>query len=301
MAIIDSAYENSELELSQVLTFLSEAYGSFHALRNWSITRIGDWRYGGNHRFSKTDPGFFTRNLHIWKEGSRILGLAVSERGEDMTLQVRPDQRILENRMLEWVEDQWGQGKDRIIVSAFSDDAWRQNLLLKRGYRMTESRGFLRRFDSTLSPHKAPLEKGFSLTDLGHSKDAEGCISVVSKAFGKPFIDRDWFESKKKAPGYKPNMVVQVLSPKGKCVSCAEARIDWKQNYSEIDPIATHPDYQRRGFAKACLAETFRRLAEMRIRDVYIGSDVEPAPSNRLYESMLPIGKVEDFSWELER
>ncbi len=81
MAIIDSAFDDTERELSQVLSFLSDTYGSFHALRNWSLTRMGDWRYGGNHRFAKTDPGFFSRNLHIWREGQRIIGIAVSERG----------------------------------------------------------------------------------------------------------------------------------------------------------------------------------------------------------------------------
>ncbi len=218
-----------------------------------------------------------------------------------MTLQVGPDHRNLEGKILEWVEGKWGVEKDRIVVSAFANDAWRNNLLKQRGYRLAESCGFLRRYDTYLSPGKAPLEKGFFLSDLGHSKDADGSIEVVSKAFGKPFIDREWFESKHKAPGYQPNMAVQVLSREKRCVAYAEARIDWKQNYAEIDPIATHPDYQRRGLAKACLVETFRRLAEMGVRDAYIGSDVEPAPSNRLYDSMLPIEKVEEFSWELNR
>jgi ribosomal protein S18 acetylase RimI-like enzyme len=218
-----------------------------------------------------------------------------------MTIQVNPDRRDLEESMLKWIEDKWGCDKDRIVVSAFANDSWRQHILMKSGYRLAESRGFLRRYDTFLTPHTAPLEDGFTLSDLKSSRDADGTIEVVNKAFGKPFIDREWFESKQKAPGFCPNLLVQVLYPHGKCVSCAEARIDWKQNYAEIDPIATHPDHQRRGFAKACLAETFRRLAAMKVRNAFIGSGVEPAQSNRLYDALLPIEKVEEFSWELSR
>jgi ribosomal protein S18 acetylase RimI-like enzyme len=301
VGIVDSDFVDSESELSQVLSFLSESYGRFHSLRNWSIARMGDWRYGGNHRFIKTDPEFFSRNLHVWKDGPKIIGLAVSERGEEMCMQVSYDRRDLEEPMLDWIEDQWGRGKGRIAVSAFANDAWRQNILERRGYRRGGSRGFLRRYDTRLSPHSSPLEDGFSLSDLGHSGDASGYIEVVNKAFGKSFIDQDWFESKQKAPGFQPNLSVQVLSPEGKCVSCAEAHIDWKQNYAEIDPIATHPSYQGRGFARACLAETFRRLADMRVRDAYICSDLGSAEANRLYDSLLPIERMEDLSWELSR
>jgi ribosomal protein S18 acetylase RimI-like enzyme len=301
VAITDSAYDGSEQELIQVLSFLGDAYGSFHSLRNWSLTRMGDWKFGGNSRFLRTDPGFFSRNLHIWRDRTKVLGIVVSENGNEARLQIGQDQRILEERMLIWSENVWGKDKDRIVIPVFADDEWRKNLLKKRGYRMAGSCGSLRRYDTTLSPHRTPLEKGFTLSDLERSKDADGFINLMVKASGKPFIDKEWYESRSKAPGYRPNMIVQVFAPDGVCVSCAEARIDWKQNYSEIDPIAVHPDYQDRGLDKACLAECFRRLADMKVREAYIMSEIEPAPSNLPYDSMLPVGKVEEFSWELTR
>ena len=301
MALIDAAYCDTEEEFAKILSFLSETYGSFHFLRNWSLTRMGEWKYGGNDRIDGAGPGSLSRNLHIWSEGSKVLGLAVSERGEDMTLQVGPDQRALEERMLDWTENEWGRDMDRIVVPVFANDVWRQNILKRRGYRPTGSHCSLRRYDTMISPHETPLEHGFSLSDLERSKDAGGYTEVLAKAFRKSSFDKKWFESKRKAPGYRTSMVLQVLSPDGKCVSCAEARVDWKQNYAEIALIATHPDYQNRGLAKACLAQCFGRLADMKVRDAYIRSKGEHAPSDRWYDSMLPIEKVEEFSWELTR
>ncbi len=301
MAIIDSAFDNSEREFSQVLSYLSDAYGSFRNLRTWSLTMMGDWKYGWNNLDNRTDPGFFSRNLHMWWEGPRLLSFAVSESGEDMTLQVGRDQRLLEERMLKWTEKEWGKGADRILVRALADDAWRQNILKKRGYRMVGSCGFLRRYDTAISPHEVPLEKGFSLSNPASSNDEASCIDVLSKALVRPLIDKEWFECKKKAPGYLANMVVRVLSPEGRCVSYAEARIDWKQNYAGIAPIAIDPDYQSKDFARVCLAESMRRLANVGVRDVYIMSHIESSASDRLYDSMLPIEKVEEHSWELTK
>jgi len=301
VAIIDSAFDNSERELSQVLSYLSDAYGSFHNLRTWSLTMMSDWKYGWNGLDNKTDPGFFSRNLHMWWDGPRLLSFAVSESGEDMTLQVGRDQRLLEERMLEWTEKEWGKGMDRIIVRALANDAWRQNILKSRGYRMVGSRGFLRRYDTAISPHEVPLEKGFSLSDPASSNDEASCIDVLSKALSRPFIDKEWFESKKKAPGYLANMVVWVMSPEGRCVAYAKACIDWKQNYAGITPIAVHPDYRLKGFERVCLAESMRRLANVGIRDVYIRSHIESSTSDLLYDSMLPIEKVEELSWELTK
>jgi ribosomal protein S18 acetylase RimI-like enzyme len=218
-----------------------------------------------------------------------------------MTVQTGPDRRLLDETIIEWIENVWGMDKDKIVIPSFADDAWRQNILKKRGYRLAGSRGFLRKYDVNLSPHQAPLEDKFVLSDLGRSKDTDGVIGVVSKACGSDLIDREWFMSRQNAPGFQPGTVVQAMSSKGICVSCAGARIDWKQNYAEIELIATHPDFQKKGLAKACLAECFKRLSDMKVRYAYIGPTNMSSHSYRLFESMLPIEKVEEFSWELAR
>jgi ribosomal protein S18 acetylase RimI-like enzyme len=123
----------------------------------------------------------------------------------------------------------------------------------------------------------------------------------MRNAFGKPFMDRQWFESRRKVPGYLPTMAIQVTSPQGRCVSYAEAHIDWKQNFAEIGPLATHPDYQCRGLAGACLAEMFRRLSAMEVRDAYMRSDMGSAASIRLLDRLLPVERQEEHSWELVR
>jgi ribosomal protein S18 acetylase RimI-like enzyme len=64
-----------------------------------------------------------------------------------------------------------------------------------------------------------------------------------------------------------------------------------------IDPVATHPDFQRMGVATAVVRACFRTQAELGGRLSYIGSAAEPAPSTFLYRSLGPQRKYTFSSW----
>jgi mycothiol synthase len=53
-----------------------------------------------------------------------------------------------------------------------------------------------------------------------------------------------------------------------------------------LDGVATHPDHRRRGLARACIAESLRRLRDAGATSAYLGVDTDN--HNRalaLYES----------------
>ena len=99
------------------------------------------------------------------------------------------------------------------------------------------------------------------------------------------------------APTYAPEWNLAVISPEGEHVAFCLARLDRRNRVAEIDPIGTRPEYQRRGFAKAVVAECFRRLRTHGMRYAYIGSGPEPAVGNRLYESLGPVETYLEHQW----
>jgi ribosomal protein S18 acetylase RimI-like enzyme len=125
----------------------------------------------------------------------------------------------------------------------------------------------------------------------------EGYVEAVRGAFGRPVLNMEWYRSKITAPGYSHDWNIVVVSPEGRCASFCDARIDRKRGYAEIDPIGTHPDFQRMGLAKACILECFHRLSESGVGFAFIGSAEEPAPSNRLYDALAPVEKLEEHLW----
>jgi len=214
-----------------------------------------------------------------------------------MTVMAHPHHLGLVDGMLDWVQS----GSGTAAVCCWSNDAWLQGRLRDRGYRFAESGGFCRKYDTSMSLLHSPVPPGFKVTDFAHYGDDEEYIRAVRGAFGRSSLDREWYDSNVRAPGRSPDWVICVVSPEGRCASFADVRIDLEAVYAEIDPIGTHPDFQRKGLARGCIAECFRRLRAEGVRHAYIGSDIEPAPANRLYDSLRPIEIYEEQVWTAER
>jgi len=290
-------HDGSLNELSQLAVMLGESFALYGRLQNWSLNRIWDWRLGGNAITYRDDPQFFRRNLHIWRKNGEPVGFVISERGKEFSLQVHPDHRYLEMDMLKWAEQAWAKDRSPLTTTTWDTDAWRQRLLLEMGYQKGESAGFVRKYDLQLPIHEVNLPDGFRLMTMAEYGSPEGYVEAVRGAFGRPVLNMDWFRSKISAPGYSDAWNILAVASDGRCASFCDARIDWKRGYAEVDPIGTHPDYQRQGLARACVLECFHRLRESGVRYAFIGSAEEPAPSNRLYDALAPVEKVEEHLW----
>ena len=293
-------YHHSEAEFRELLELLSATYPLNGWLHNWSLNRMGDWRFGGNSIRAKADPNFYTSNVHIWDLNGKVIGFIVAEYGDMVFLQVHPHHRGVEADMLRWTEECWGMNKEKVQVAAYEVDAWRQAMLLARGYRRNEPSGVIRKFDSFLSRSEALLPPGFRIMSLAEFGDEDSYIEAVRTSFQRDLLTREWFDSKVQAPGYSHDWNICVITPQNRVASFADVRIDQRGGYAEIDPIGTVPDCQRKGLATACLRECFRRLSLIGIRDVHIGSASQPHHSNRLYDSLGPILRFEESLWVKE-
>ncbi|HNU36587.1 MAG TPA: GNAT family N-acetyltransferase, partial [Methanomassiliicoccales archaeon] len=290
-------HDGSREELAQLAEMLGESFSYYGSLQNWSLNRIWDWRLGGNAVAYRDDPAFFQRNLHIWRSNGKPVAFVISERGKEFSLQVHPDHRDLEEEMLRWAERTWGKERKPLITTAYGTDMRRQRVLLEHGFERGDSAGFIRKYDLSLPIEPVKLKEGFRLMSMAEFGTPEKYVEAVRGAFGRPVLNMDWFRSKVSAPGYSDEWNIVVVSPDGRIASFCDARIDWKRGYAEVDPIGTHPDFQRQGFARACILECFHRMSGRGIRYSFIGSAAEPAPSNRLYDSLAPVEKHEEHLW----
>lgn len=75
--------------------------------------------------------------------------------------------------------------------------------------------------------------------------------------------------------------------------------IDKENSMAVIETVATHPDYQKRGFGKAVITECFRRLSrEKGVKSAYITGYSEAA--NALYQSLKPVEVYQLIRYKLE-
>jgi ribosomal protein S18 acetylase RimI-like enzyme len=200
--------------------------------------------------------------------------------------------------MLRWIEETWRQERPAVSVEAAADDVGRGALLRQHGYALQEAVATQRAYALTAPIPFAVLPESFRFTTAADEATPDSFIAAVAAAFGNAAIGPDWYTSIASAPSFHPQWLVQVRSPEGSCAAFAKISIDVRNHAAEIDPVGTHPAYQRMGLARALLLESFRRLRLAGIQWAWIGSAPEPAPSNVLYDQLKPALRYDVVAWQ---
>ena len=77
-----------------------------------------------------------------------------------------------------------------------------------------------------------------------------------------------------------------VRSPEGRGAAACTIWFDRVNAVGLFEPVATHPDYQRRGLGKAVMAEGMRRMKAAGMRRVILGFDPNNTAARALYTSL---------------
>ena len=299
VAVTDAPYQDSAASFAELRDLLVESYAIAGRPDNWMAGRLEDWRYGSNAQRDHEQPGFWSRNAHVWRdEQGRLIGCCIAEYGDDnVYLLPHPRARWLEEPMLDWAEAVWAAGRPALSVYGFAGDNVREALLRSRGYADDGECGRLYGYDLSRSRPIAPLPDGFRLSSLAADHNIASHIAAVSSAFGRASLDAAWYAAKAAGVGYAPEWDLAVVGQDGEHVAFCTVRRDFANGTAELDPIGTRPEYQQRGLAKALVSDCFARLAADGIRTAYIGAGPEPAVGNRLYVALRPDTVMVERTW----
>jgi ribosomal protein S18 acetylase RimI-like enzyme len=102
---------------------------------------------------------------------------------------------------------------------------------------------------------------------------------------------------KSSAPGYSFDWDLIAVSPEGKQVAQSLVWLYPGNQTAEIDPVGTHPDYRKRGLARALVLESFKRMGNCGIRHAYIASETQDPIVSHLYASLKPIETYQGYQW----
>jgi ribosomal protein S18 acetylase RimI-like enzyme len=279
---------------------LIESYGKHDKPLNWLIGRLDNWRFAAFTATIKKDPHFYQKNAHLWrKENDDLIGFFISENGKEyFELQIHPEYRFLEEEMLQWCIDNWAQGKDQITTIFYKYDTTRIKLFEKYNFEYQGVVGYDYRYDTKNYTKGVAINSNFHFAAFSEGYDYENRIETERLTFARDSLNREWFETKALAPGYSSDWDLAIVSPTGQVVAFCLAWLDQKNNVAEIDPVGTHPDYRKRGFAQALLTECFVRLHNHGITKAQIIGFSEPA--NKLYTSLMPAQKYELLKYRLK-
>jgi ribosomal protein S18 acetylase RimI-like enzyme len=149
--------------------------------------------------------------------------------------------------------------------------------LARAGFTYHGTYGVTRLFELAAMRLEPKLPQGYALASASEYLHMESRLDYIAKAFGSGGLPQACYDSLRSAPLYRPDLDISVISPERKHVSGCYGCLDVRNGIGVIESVGTHPDCQRRGFAKAACMECMQRMRALGIRRATITGFSEAA------------------------
>ena len=106
------------------------------------------------------------------------------------------------------------------------------------------------------------LLQGFVIRPIAGIQEAEAVASTHRAAFGTDYMTTENRLVIMNSSEYDPSLDLVVVAPDGTIAAYCSCSINEKDKIGKTDPIATHPQYQRMGLARALLLKGMQLLKE---------------------------------------
>jgi ribosomal protein S18 acetylase RimI-like enzyme len=178
-----------------------------------------------------------------------------------------------------WMQARPGEPGEPRRLDAGCDgaDGERIALLERHGFVQQMERSLrLRRVLALTIPAPA-LPAGFLIRPSRGAEEAEAWVRLHRAAFGTQYMTVEERLAMISGEGYDPELDLAAAAPGGElaayCVCSINRGLGGRVGYT--DPVATHPDYQRRGLARALLLHGLRLLQERGVEEAWMGTSSE--------------------------
>ena len=230
--------------------------------------------------------------VHVWERGGEIVGVAITLRfGCAFDVLAAPSLRgsDLELEMLrtgyETTAARLPDHEEYVLSDAFDCDRPRIEALTQLGFERFRTWDHFR--ERELQDDVAPpeLPAGFVLRSA-RTSDAEQLAATRNSAFGADWTGASFRAAVMEKPGYDPDREIVVESADGRIAALALYWLDERNRLGHFEPVGTHREFRRRGFARAAMLEGMLRMRAAGMRAVSITHDAENVAALRLYESL---------------
>jgi mycothiol synthase len=229
-------------------------------------------------------------NTRLWVNADgQVVGFAFVDVYNNLRFEIAPQARgdEIESQIVAWGVECIRRARQEdgeavtLDASCRDDDADRVALLERYGFVRQEMRS-LRMVRSLHEPIPAPqLPPGFSIRRVAGEHEVEELVALHRAAFGTENMTVEERLSMMRVPEYDPELDLLAITPAGKfaaycvCSISPEENARTGRNEGYTDPIATHPDFRRRGLARALLLTGLRLLKERGMDTAVLGTSSE--------------------------
>ena len=208
----------------------------------------------------------------------------------------------LESQIIAWAENRMGEvGRDRQgqpKLFTWSRDSRIDRIATIDRHGFKESRQFLfltQAITETIPEPQLPTD--FTIRAIDIKLDAQAWVDLHNQSFINTWnyqpLTVESYQHRRQDPDYLPELDLVAIDPDGKFASICLCVVDRTHNTFTgrqegwVALLFTHPDFQRKGLARAMLLHGLHRLNALNIQIAKIGVDAQnPFGARKLYESV---------------
>lgn len=186
------------------------------------------------------------------------------------------------------------EDKTRTLDASCREDDVEQIAFLQRHGFIRQDTRSLHLVRSLLESVPAPqLPDGFTIRHVQGEQEVTALVALHRAAFGTEYMTPEERLAMMRVPEYEAELdLVVVAPPSGQLAAYCLCGISQEENERTgrregfTDPVATHPDFQRRGLARALLLTGLRKLQERGIDTAVLGTCSDNEPMLRTAQSV---------------
>lgn len=245
--------------------------------QNWLQPR---WEYMHYHPLFNAQEAW---RCGLWEVNGNIVALANYEMNVGQAFFAwHPNFAHLKREMLLYAEDvlrkEVEPGKAKLAAWINDFDSEFEAIARELGY--TKDEKYPEFWDITMFSAQQPLPEivlpqDYRLQSFGDELDVLKFHRVMWRGFDNgdtPSPDFTFRRRMQSSPNYDPHLNIVVVAPGGDYAAYSGVWYDGVNQVAYIEPVATDPDYRRKGLAKAAVLECIRRVRKLGCKDVYVES-----------------------------
>jgi ribosomal protein S18 acetylase RimI-like enzyme len=171
-------------------------------------------------------------------------------------------------------------------ASCREDFKERLDFLSRHGFRQTEV-VTVHMKQNLFKPIPDPeLPQGFQIRSVRGIEEAEAIASTHRAAFGTEYMTTENRLVIMNTSEYDPSLDLVVVAPDKTIAAYCTCSVDQQNKEGWTDPVATHPNYQHKGLAKALLLKGMQMLQERGMESAKLGTSGDNIAMQKTAESV---------------
>jgi GNAT superfamily N-acetyltransferase len=231
-------------------------------------------------------------NTRLWLDNGQPIGWAYVDDFNNLRWELDGQyEEMIGAELVTWGEScirrMLTNGESNTLDASSREDYIERISFLKRhGFHQTGVTSIAMTRDLSVSISESKLPEGFIIRPIKGMGEAEAVASTHRAAFGTEYMTTENRFVIMNTSEYDLWLDLVVVAPDGMIAAYCTCSVNEKEKTGMTDPVATHPQYQKMGLARALLLKGMQLLKERGMMSDHLGTSGENIAMQKTAESV---------------